>query len=120
MSKHLLNEKWIWSLNEVFVDMEIILENIVLCSFFNQYFTMNDTSTTAKIKHKFPLNNISKNMISDGNSTDVDEVGLHNSSDQSSHEEQTFYAKLSCYKARLEFSEKAMLSLEYYQKIIFC
>ena len=78
---------------------------------------MNDTSTTAEITHKFPLNNVSTNIIIDGNSTvfnDVDEVGHRNSSDQSSHEEQTFYAKLSCYKARLKFSEKAMLSLEYY------
>ena len=83
---------------------------------------MNNTSITTEITQEFPLNNVSTNIVIGGDSTvfsDVDEVGRSNSNDQSSHEEQTFYLKLNCYKARLKFSEKAMLSLEYYQKIVF-
>ena len=83
---------------------------------------MNNRSITAEITQKFPLNNVSTNIVSGGDSTvfnDVDEVGRSNPDDQSSHEEQTFYLKLNCYKARLKLSEKAMLFLEYYQKIVF-
>ena len=82
----------------------------------------NNTTITAEITQEFPLNNVSTDIVIGGDSTvfnDVDEVGRSNSGDQSFHEEQTFYLKLNCYKARLKFSEKAMLSLQYYQKIVF-
>ena len=83
---------------------------------------MNDTLVTTEITQEFPLNNISTNIAMDGYSTvfnDVNEAGHSNSSDQSFHEEETYYSELNCYKARLKLSEKTMLSLNYCQKIVF-
>ncbi|CAF2745866.1 unnamed protein product [Rotaria sp. Silwood2] len=83
---------------------------------------MSDTSVTNERTNDLPVAHVSVNVTIDDDCTVINnagEVGQSDSNDQSSHEEKMFYSKVNCYESRLKFVEKVILSLDYYQKILF-
>ncbi|CAF4625248.1 unnamed protein product, partial [Rotaria sp. Silwood2] len=60
------------------------------------------------------------NVIVDGNDTIIVNGNEEMTKDNAgrSNEEKTFYSKVNDYRAGLKYPEKAMLSLDYYRKII--